>query len=221
MKPVPDLRGIVLDLDGLLIDSEMWSWQAHNQALALFDAAPLSLHDVRRLIGFDADDEWAILRTMRPLLDDRGRYTEMQRAAFRALRDRSLAPMPGTHDLLAQVAARGLRLGLASNSPLRSINAALEGLGIRDRFAAIASADEVAYGKPAPDVYQLALGRLDVDPSQALAVEDSAIGLTAAHAAGLFCIAVPSELTAVQDFSRASLRMGSLRDVAAWLQQEG
>src|SRR5262245_57688077 len=94
------LRGVILDMDGLLIDSELWSWQAHNEALAAYDLPPLSLEEVRRLVGLDGDDEWVTLREIRALPDVRSAYYRASRAAFVALRSRSLAPMPGVHDLL-------------------------------------------------------------------------------------------------------------------------
>ena len=125
--------------------------------------------------------------------------------------------MPGVHDLLACVARLGLRLGLASNSQLASIRAALEGLGIRKQFGAVASGTEVPHGKPHPAVYRLALDRLGLQPDAAIAIEDSQAGLTAAKAAGLYCLVVPSELTEGQDLRAADRRFTSLHEVAAWL----
>lgn len=211
------LRGVILDMDGLLIDSEMWSWQAHNEVLGSHGLPPLGLDEVRQLVGLDGDDEWATLRALRELPDARADYYRASRAAFIAIRSQSLAPMPGVHALLDTVAHLGLRLGLASNSMLPSIEAALEGLGIRDRFMVVASVEEVATGKPRPDVYLLTLQRLGLEPRQAIAVEDSRTGLAAAQAAGLYCVVVPSELTAGQDLSAAQQRFESLHHVAAWL----
>jgi HAD superfamily hydrolase (TIGR01509 family) len=208
---------VILDLDGLLIDSEVWSWQAHNQVLAAHGLPPLSLEEVRRLIGLDGEDEWATVRSMRPLPDDRHAYAHSHTDAFIALRSRGLAPLPGVEALMETVTRLDLRLGLASNSPLPSILAALEGLSIRRYFSAVASADEVVRGKPQPDVYLLALERLGLTAEQAIAVEDSRAGITAAQAAGLYCAVVPSELTAGQDLSAAHRRFASLHEVAAWL----
>jgi HAD superfamily hydrolase (TIGR01509 family) len=215
---VPSLQGLILDLDGLLIDSETWSWQAHNEVLASLGAAPLHLDEVRLLVGLDSEDEWQALLALRPLQVDPHAYSAAQRAAFSRLRAALLAPMPGVLSLLGSAADYGLRLGLASNSHRPSIDAALQGLGIQPAFAAIASADDVPRGKPAPDVYTLCLERLDLHPSLAAAVEDSRAGLLAARAAGLFAIAVPNALTATQDLSPANLRLPSLFAVAQWLE---
>jgi putative hydrolase of the HAD superfamily len=213
----PALRGLVVDLDGLLIDSETWSWQAHDIALARFRLAGLSLEEIRTLVGLDADQEWDAVNSMRPLTMSRQAYFAEHREAFIALRDRGLAPLPGVRELLRVVGERGWRLGLASNSALPSITAALVGLGIREHFGAVASADEVLHGKPNPSVYQLAMKRLDLRPEQAAALEDSPAGLSSARAAGMFCIAVPSEITAALDLSAAHKQFASLRDAAVWL----
>jgi len=215
--PRPTLRAVVLDLDGLLIDSETWSWQAHNRALASFGHPALLLEEVRRLVGLDAEDEWATVQDMRPMDITAPAYSAVYHEAFIALREANLGPMPGLGDLLEVVHARGWRLGLASNSGRSSIIAALTGLGIRERFAAITSAEDVPSGKPDPAVYQLAMERLGAVPERSLAMEDSATGLRAARAAGLYCVAVPNVLTLSQTLSPAHRVFPSLREAAVWL----
>jgi beta-phosphoglucomutase-like phosphatase (HAD superfamily) len=81
-------------------------------------------------------------------------------------------------------------------------------------FDAIAAGDVVARKKPAPDIYNVALKSLGVDPARAIAVEDSAIGVASAKAAGLFTVATPSMWTYEQDFTAADLLLSSLGDPA-------
>jgi HAD superfamily hydrolase (TIGR01509 family) len=214
------IRGVILDLDGLLIDSEMWSWQAHNAALATYRLAPLTLDEVRRLVGLANDDEWSALRAMRDLPRGRQNYQIAFREAFIAYRDRGLVPMPGVRELLSTISSANLRLGLASNSPLPSITAALTGIGIRTYFAAVTSGDEVSLGKPAPDVYLLALERIGVRPEEAIAIEDSRVGIQAAVSAGLTCLAVPNELTIAQDLSAAQYTFENLHEASMWLEKQ-
>jgi HAD superfamily hydrolase (TIGR01509 family) len=125
--------------------------------------------------------------------------------------------MPGVRELLEVVRRAGLRLGLASNSGLPQITAALMGLGIRTHFMAVCSGNETARGKPAPDVYQLAMDRIGVMPDEAVAIEDSQVGVTAAKAAGLVCLAVPNEITAVQNLTSADYVLRSLHEASIWL----
>jgi beta-phosphoglucomutase-like phosphatase (HAD superfamily) len=81
-----------------------------------------------------------------------------------------------------------------------------------DWFDTIATGDVVANKKPAPDIYNVALKRLGIDPARAIAVEDSAIGVASAKAAGLFTVATPNIWTRTQDFTAADLLLGSLGD---------
>ena len=208
------IEALILDLDGLLIDSERWSWEAHNQVLAGLGISPLALAEVRSLIGLEGETEWATFRRLRPLPIDRAAYAESHAAAFVAIRAARLAPLPGVRELLEAAEGLGLLVGLASNSGPESIEVALVGLGVRDRFAAVASGQEVAHGKPDPGVYLLALRRLGLEADQALAIEDSAFGLAAARTAGLRCAVVPSELTIGLDFSGAWLRFPDLAALA-------
>jgi beta-phosphoglucomutase-like phosphatase (HAD superfamily) len=94
---------------------------------------------------------------------------------------------------------------------------------VHDRFGHLSCRDEVVPGKPAPDVYLRACDALGVEPRNALAVEDSPNGVTAAKAAGLRCVAVPNRITAALDFSGADLVVTSLADVtlAAALERLG
>jgi len=105
----------------------------------------------------------------------------------------------------ASLAARGLRLGLASSSGPEVIEATLTTLGIRALFEAVVSGVEVARGKPAPDVFLETAKRLGVAPGRCVVVEDSERGVRAARAAGMRCVAVPCGETRHHDFRDATL----------------
>ena len=101
--------------------------------------------------------------------------------------------MVGARDLLHELAARGTPLGLVSNSPLAFVRRSLEIVGFADRFDVVVSGHEVAAPKPAPDPYLEACRRLGVEPGPGVvALEDSPTGVTAARAAGLTVIGIPS-----------------------------
>lgn len=124
-----------------------------------------------------------------------------------------LTPLPGVVALLESVRAHRLRTAVASTSRLARVRELLEQLGLTDKFDAVAAGDEVPRAKPAPDVYQLAARRLAVAAPACVALEDSESGVRAAKAAGMRCIAVPSELTRGTDFSAADVVVGSLLEV--------
>jgi HAD superfamily hydrolase (TIGR01509 family) len=103
-----------------------------------------------------------------------------------------LPVVPGAVDAVRRLAAEGLRLALASSSNRELIDAVLLRLRLSALFEATVSSEEVARGKPAPDVYLEAARRLGLDPTRCVAIEDSASGIRAAHAAGMRVIAYPN-----------------------------
>lgn len=122
---------------------------------------------------------------------------------------------PGVRRLMTEARAAGVRLAIASTTSPDNVSALIEGaLGeaALEEFSVIAAGDAVPRKKPAPDIFQLALSRLGVTPGSAVALEDSAIGVAAAKAAGLFTVATPSDWTREQDFAAADLVLPSLAD---------
>jgi HAD superfamily hydrolase (TIGR01509 family) len=135
--------------------------------------------------------------------------------------DESLPLLDGAIEAVERLAARW-PLGVASSSNREVIDAVLEVAGIADRFAATVSSEEVARGKPAPDVYLEAARRLGVDAADCAAVEDSRNGIRSAHTAGMRVIAIPNahyppsaEALAVADVVLASLGELTVERVSA------
>jgi HAD superfamily hydrolase (TIGR01509 family) len=103
----------------------------------------------------------------------------------------SLPLVVGAVEAVERLSARW-PLGLASSSNREVIDAVLDAAGIAERFTSTVSSEEVAQGKPAPDVYLEATRRLGADPTQCVAIEDSRNGIRSAHAAGMRVIAIPN-----------------------------
>jgi HAD superfamily hydrolase (TIGR01509 family) len=126
-------------------------------------------------------------------------------------------PRAGVRRLMMEARDAGMRVALATTTSPENIEpliAAAFGRQALSWFDAIAAGDIVSNKKPAPDIYNVALKSLGVDPACAIAVEDSAIGVTSAKAAGLFTVATPSMWTHQQDFTAADLLLSSLGDPA-------
>jgi beta-phosphoglucomutase-like phosphatase (HAD superfamily) len=115
----------------------------------------------------------------------------------------------GLRGWLDEAASLGLRLAVASSSPREWLTTHLGRAGVLDRFEFLAGGDEVGQHKPAPDVYQLALDRLSLSGAAAVAVEDTAHGVAAAHAAGMRCIAIPNPFVALEGVRDADLVLSS------------
>jgi HAD superfamily hydrolase (TIGR01509 family) len=208
------IRALIFDLDGLIVDSETpeyLAWQAvHKQ-----HGWPFPLESWRLNIGRN-DSPFDPLARFRepgsPMPPDEARA--LWRDHHTRLQQEYLVPLPGVVRLLDGARAHGLRTGVASTSRLARVRELLDGLGLLAKFDAMAGGDEVPAAKPAPDVYRLAARRLAVAEPACVALEDSQSGVRAAKAAGMWCIAVPSELTRGMDFSAADLVVASLLEVS-------
>ncbi len=127
---------------------------------------------------------------------------------------------PGLLALLGYLEARGLPRAVASSSARASIDRLLASVDLQPRFAAIAAGDEVAQGKPAPDIFLLAASRLGVEPAHCLVLEDSEAGTRAAHAAGMTALIVPDlKLPSDQVAALAAAVLPDLHAVRDWLAQ--
>jgi HAD superfamily hydrolase (TIGR01509 family) len=180
---------VVFDMDGVLVDSEP-VWEEVRRAVVAEHGGRWAADAQQRLMGMNTA-EWT-----RYLSDDLGvglSPDAVGELVIRRMADRYAAHLPLLPGAVAAVdrAARRWPVGLASSSPRVLIDTVLAAAGIGDRFAVTVSSDEVARGKPDPDIYRTATARLGVPPGRCVAVEDSSNGLRAATAAGLRVIAVP------------------------------
>jgi HAD superfamily hydrolase (TIGR01509 family) len=119
------------------------------------------------------------------------------------LREEGMKPIPGVLDLIRHLHASGIRLAVASSSPMTDILHTVSSFQVKDCFATFASGGECQNGKPFPDVFLLAAERLGVEPSTCLVIEDSRNGLLAAKAAGMTCIAFANPDYVAQDLKEA------------------
>lgn len=205
-------RGVVFDMDGVLVDSEPLGYEALRQVLARHGVA-YSLRDNEPFIGRTTPDAVRILRERHGLRVDAATLAaEYLRTLLGLIRTQTV-PMPDVIAVLERLGALGYRMGIASSSEPEVIRDTLSALGADGWFAAMVSGAEVARGKPAPDVYLEAARRLGLVPAECLAVEDSRNGLLAAKAAGMACAVVPCALTAGQRFDEADWRLARLADL--------
>jgi HAD superfamily hydrolase (TIGR01509 family) len=183
------MEAVVFDLDGVLVDSEP-VWEHVRRGLVEGYGGHWADDAQQRLMGMSTH-EWA-----RYLSEDLGiglPPDEVARLVIRAMAGQyqhHLPLLPGAVDAVRRMAERW-PLGLASSSPPALIHTVLTTAGIASLVKATVSTEDVAEGKPAPDVYLTVASRLGVQPGTAAAVEDSSNGLRSAAAAGLHVIAVP------------------------------
>jgi HAD superfamily hydrolase (TIGR01509 family) len=184
------IQAVVFDLDGVLVDSEQ-AWDQARRAVVAETGGRWRPEATRAMMGMSAP-EWS--RYLHDELGARLAPNEIDdRVVGRLLESyaRELPLLPGAVAAVRRLGA-SWPLGLASSANRPVIDAVLSGAGLTGEFAATVSGEEVDRGKPAPDVYLAALGKLGVEPAHAAAVEDSTNGLRAAAAAGMAILAVPN-----------------------------
>jgi HAD superfamily hydrolase (TIGR01509 family) len=184
------VAAVIFDLDGVLLDSEP-VWNEARESLTRESGGRWSAQAVRDMMGMSSL-EWS--RYMHDELAVPLASPEISREVVRRVSDRYADGLPLIDGAVGSVRALAARwpLGLASSANREIIDRALELSGLEPLFAATVSSEEVAQGKPAPDVYLEAAARLGVRPISAVAVEDSTNGLLSARAAGLALIAIPN-----------------------------
>ena len=184
------IEAVVFDLDGILIDSEH-VWDEVRQQLADERGGHWNENASRDMMGMSSI-EWS--RYMRNVVGLTEEAEEISAEVVRRLEDRyrrELPLIPGAEQAVESLAARW-PLALASSSNRELIDLVLESSGLDRYFTASVSSEEVARGKPAPDVFLEAARRLGVEPTHCAAVEDSENGILAAKAAGMRTIAIPN-----------------------------
>lgn len=203
------IRALIFDFDGLILDTEtplIESYEAVHLAHGVgFDRAAF----LRGVGHADyAFDPW---HGFSPHAD-RAEMEIQRRAKCDEIIFRQRV-LPGVEALLDAAKARGLRIGVASNSQHNWVEPHLTRLGLFDRFEYFACREDAASPKPEPDLYKLVLNRFGLRGHEAIAFEDSQTGVLAAKRANLWAVAVPNAATAHHDLSRADVLIRSLAEV--------
>jgi HAD superfamily hydrolase (TIGR01509 family) len=206
------IRAVIFDFDGLILDTEAPIYQSwlevyrdHGQELP-FEQWVQIVGSTQAQFNPQHHLEQRLGRPLPQEVVDRriGRRTQLILAQ---------QLLPGVLQLIDSARAAGLKIGLASSSTGDWVSGHLARLGILDRFDCLRCRDDVVHAKPQPDLYLAVLDCLRMSPSEAIAIEDSPNGVTAAKQAGVKCVAIPNPITARLDLSQADLVIGSLAEV--------
>ena len=205
--PTIGSRGVIWDLDGVILDSGNDHWQAWK-ALAAETNVPFSEADFRKTFGqrnadiipkywhtHDADEMQAL--------------ADRKESLYRELLAENARALPGALELLRKLHEDGWKQSLGSSAPMENIQLILDLLDLRLLLDAVVSGEEAAQGKPAPDIFLAAARALGLSPVNCVVIEDAVAGIQAARAAGMRCIAVtngtPNRELGVADIVVSSL----------------
>jgi HAD superfamily hydrolase (TIGR01509 family) len=185
------IHAVVFDMDGVLVDTEHL-WDEVREALTEEWGGRYTPEAQEAMMGMSSLEWSRYLHEVVGLSEPPEVINEEVVRRMLARYETDLPVVPGATEAVQRLASAGLRLALASSSNRELIDAVLRRLELASYFAVTVSSEEVARGKPAPDVYLEAAGRLGVAPERCAAIEDSASGIRAAHAAGMHVIAYPN-----------------------------
>lgn len=207
---MPNLRAVFFDFDGLILDTEDACYAAWNSVFQEH-GVEYKLEEFQSIVGTAGDPRPLLEQKVRRALDwsaidpdRRARETEL---------GRTMKIKPGVLALADRARALGWKCAIVSSSPHDWVRGHLERRGALDRFDDFICRGDVDRVKPAPDLYREAVCRCGINPSEAVTFEDSHHGAVSAKAAGIWCVAVPNDITRTMDFSPAHLLVESLEDI--------
>lgn len=215
------IKALIFDMDGLLVDSEHLAYKAMDAFLAKHDVERRQdIHD--QMLGRRIPEAMAIVKhgydlpiPVENLIAD---YTVMRRDVLIG----NVRPMPGALEAVKFGRDAGLRIGLASSGLRDQVTLSLTEAGLHGMFEVEVTGDDVAHGKPAPDLFLKAAEGLKVDPVNCVVFEDAPAGIAAAVNAGMFAIAVPNDHSRGMGFPiEPDVVLTSLHDAIPWLIEHG
>jgi beta-phosphoglucomutase len=194
--PPRHLAGVVFDIDGTLLDNMPFHIEAFEAFTAAHGLPPLTLEMRKWMDGRRNSDIFPRLFERAMTEPEIESLSYEKESAYRRLSAGRLEPLSGLIRLLDALDAAGVPVAAATSAPRDNVVHTLRELGLAERLAVIARSDEVAHGKPEPDVFLEAARKLGVNAADCVAFEDAPIGVVAAARAGMTVVAVTTSYPA-------------------------
>ncbi|MBB1371518.1 MULTISPECIES: HAD family phosphatase [unclassified Pseudoalteromonas] len=215
------LKAVLFDMDGTLVDSESMHFACWSQVLAPFNVNYEEGEFCQRFSGRPTLEAASEIKQQHNLSVSSDYLADEKYRLFAQYVKTNLpALMPFAEQALIAVKSSGLKMALVTGSARHEAEPILKGLGFYDLFDAVVTKDDVINPKPAGDPYLLALKQINVAAKDAIAVEDTFTGVTAANNAAVSVVAIANSHTQNHDFSQASYRMDDLQEFWQWLQSQ-
>ena len=198
-------KAIIFDMDGLLLDSETLSYETYVETADRFGIS-VEFASYSQMIGLNMIEGVAVLRRILPEHIDAAIFKAEWVAQYHERLSGAVPLKPGVADVISRLAAHNLPMAVATSSQGEKARDVLDRAGLAAHMLAITGGNEVARGKPAPDVYLASIKKLVMfggitDVDDCIAFEDSEVGVTAALAAGLRVIQIPDLVPAAKPSS--------------------
>ena len=202
---------LVFDHDGTLVDSEKLHFQCWRQVMSKYDVDVTEQEYIQHHNGIPTLRNAEVFIETYDLAFSPEQICQEKESLFGEMSLRTPSPMIDTvMDTLRAARDEGFKMAIATGAGINDVERSVKAHGLAPYFDAVATRTDVEFGKPAPDVYLLACERLEANPAESVAFEDTAAGIASAQAAGLFCIAVPNAYSMLQDLSAADAQCSNL-----------
>ncbi|MFN8440470.1 MAG: HAD family hydrolase [Caldilineaceae bacterium] len=204
------IEAIIFDFDGTILESERPDYQAWHEIFQMHNTSlPLALWQQQIGTVSHEFNPYQILEEQLGRTVDRQVLQQERRQRFLALMAQETIK-PGVIEVIEAAQQAGIQLGVASSGTRDWVEGNLIKFDLRRHFQVVRTAADVQRVKPDPELYLSALAALGVEPSHALAIEDSRNGMLAAKRAGMHCLVVPNEMTCTMNFAEADWVLNSL-----------
>jgi HAD superfamily hydrolase (TIGR01509 family) len=219
---MPGYKGILFDMDGVLVDSEPLFHKAVNIVVERCGAAPITEEENNRyLLGTTVEQTWVRVKELRGIRETPDELLRVYNEVVKEVLRSDLTPRPGVRALIAEAQRRGLPIAVASSSLKEWVNLKLSVIGLTEAFPVALGGDDVENGKPAPDIYIKAARLIGLEATECVAIEDSPIGLAAASTSGAYTVCTLTDSTRHLDLSAADIIIEDLARFDYGLLAEG
>lgn len=204
-------RLIIFDLDGVLLDSEKL-YMDMNQRFFKELGANISIEEHQAFVGISATKMWAYIKEKSNLAQTVDQLKELEKELkYKTLYETDLIPSEGVMEFLEKLKAGQYTLAIASSGLRKNIELILRKLKAEKYFELIVSGEEVAKGKPEPDIFLKVSDHFGKKPGDCIVIEDSTNGVTAAKSAGMVCFGYFNPNSGKQDLTKADFVFDSFK----------
>jgi HAD superfamily hydrolase (TIGR01509 family) len=193
------MKALIFDMDGLMIDTERLYFETEREMARSF-GKEVKDETLWKMMGRSPTESLRVFAEDLMIAVPAGELARIREERMAEKMKADIAPMKGLYEIIHTFSGR-LKLAIATGSPQRLMDIAIDRLGIRKKFDILQASEEIPRGKPHPDIYLRTAQRLGSAPEECVVLEDSENGAKAGLRAGCYTIAIPSEYTNKQDFS--------------------
>ena len=209
------IKAVIFDMDGVIIDSEPVHMKLENETYKKL-GIEVTGDEHHSFVGATSHYMWEALKNKYKLNQTLEELIEYDRSTyFKYLNsdECEITLIDGVKELIKDFHENGIKLAIASSSPLNVIEAIAKKFQIEEYFDVFVTGDDVKRSKPEPDIFIFASEKLGVSPENCIVIEDSHNGVLAAKKAGMKCVGINSDATGSQDISMADIVINSFKEV--------